>query len=52
MDVLFYLFDPFMLIFTHRFVVLGYTISMFEIFFFGSLISWTGYALAKLFKGD
>lgn len=51
MEVLRYLFEPVYMLLVHRFTVLGYTISFFDIFYYGILISIGGRAIYGVFKG-
>lgn len=52
MEVLYYLFEPFMMLFTREFTILGYTISFLQISILGSLLSLAGYAISRIFGGD
>lgn len=52
MDGLIYLFESFMILFKHQFVIYGYTISFFDIFIFSSIACIVSYALGRLIGGD
>lgn len=52
MDGIKYLFDSFMLLFDHDFTIYGFTISFFDIFIFGVIVSIASFAIGRLFGGD
>lgn len=47
-----YLFDSFMLLFDYNFNIYGITLSFFDIFVFGIIVSVCAYAFFSIFGGD